>query len=225
MVFIYRLGGHVPTPGIDPQVLSDFFEQSQNSLFGLYDMFVGGAFKRVTVFALGIMPYISASIIIQLLGTVFPYFHKLQREGGEGKKKITQYTRYGTVVLSIVQAIGISIFLQSIVSPKTGLTAVNPAIYGIGFTLLTAVSLTTGTMFIMWLGEQITSKGLGNGISMIIFIGIVARLPQSVVSEFQMMIHGERHPFIELLIVAVIIGMTAFIVIMTQAMRRIPIHG
>jgi preprotein translocase subunit SecY len=224
MVFIYRLGGHVPTPGIDPQVLSDFFEQSQNSLFGLYDMFVGGAFKRVTVFALGIMPYISASIIIQLLGTVFPYFHKLQREGGEGKKKITQYTRYGTVVLSIVQAIGISIFLQSIVSPKTGLTAVNPAIYGIGFTLLTAVSLTTGTMFIMWLGEQITSKGLGNGISMIIFIGIVARLPQSVVSEFQMMIHGERHPFIELLIVAVIIGMTAFIVIMTQAMRRIPIQ-
>ncbi|NLD99442.1 MAG: preprotein translocase subunit SecY [Fibrobacter sp.] len=224
VVFIYRLGGHVPTPGIDPKVLSEFFNQSQNSLFGLLDMFVGGAFKRVTVFALGIMPYISASIIIQLMGTVFPYFHKLQREGGEGRKKITQYTRYGTVVLSIIQSIGIAIFLQSITSPSTGIHAVQPGLMGIKFMLLTIIALTTGTLFIMWLGEQITNKGLGNGISLIIFIGIVARLPDSVIAEVQQLIAGTRHIFIELLILVVIIGMTAFIVMMTQAMRRIPIQ-
>lgn len=224
IVFVYRLGGHIPTPGIDPRVLGDFFSQSQNSLFGLYDMFVGGAFKRVTVFALGIMPYISASIIIQLLGTVFPYFHKLQREGGEGRKKITQYTRYGTVLLSFFQAIAISLFLQSITSPVTGMHAVQPGLMGIKFVLLTAVSLTTGTMLIMWLGEQITNRGLGNGISLIIFIGIVARLPDAIVGEVQQVMAGTRHPFMELVVVAVVVAMTAFIVMITQAMRRIPIQ-
>lgn len=224
IVFVYRLGGHIPTPGIDPRVLGDFFSQSQNSLFGLYDMFVGGAFKRVTVFALGIMPYISASIIIQLLGTVFPYFHKLQREGGEGRKKITQYTRYGTVLLSFFQAIAISLFLQSITSPVTGMHAVQPGLMGIKFVLLTAVSLTTGTLLIMWLGEQITNRGLGNGISLIIFIGIVARLPDAIVGEVQQVMAGTRHPFMELVVVAVVIAMTAFIVMITQAMRRIPIQ-
>jgi len=224
VIFIYRLGGHIPTPGIDPRVLADFFAQSQNSLFGLYDMFVGGAFKRVTIFALGIMPYISASIIIQLLGSVFPYFHKLQREGGEGRKKITQYTRYGTVLLSFVQAIAISIFLQSITSPVTGMHAVMSSLMGIKFTLLTAISLTTGTMLIMWLGEQITNRGLGNGISLIIFIGIVARIPTAVIAEVQQVMAGTRHIFIELVILGIIIAMTAFIVIMTQAMRRIPIQ-
>ncbi|NLP01276.1 MAG: preprotein translocase subunit SecY [Fibrobacter sp.] len=224
IIFIYRVGGHVPTPGIDPRVLSDFLAQSQNSLFGLYDMFVGGAFKRVTVFALGIMPYISASIIIQLLGTVFPYFHKLQKEGGEGRKKLTQYTRYGTVLLSIIQAVGISIFLQSITSPVTGLKAVNPDLEGIRFTLLTTLSLTTGTMLIMWLGEQITNRGLGNGISLIIFIGIIAQLPDAVLAEIQQVVAGTRHPFMELVILAVILSMTAFIVMMTQATRRIPIQ-
>jgi preprotein translocase subunit SecY len=224
VIFIYRLGGHIPTPGIDPRVLSDFFAQSQNSLFGLYDMFVGGAFKRVTVFALGIMPYISASIIIQLLGSVFPYFHKLQREGGEGRKKLTQYTRYGTVLLSFFQAIAISLFLQSITSPVTGMHAVQPGLMGIKFMLLTAVSLTTGTLIIMWLGEQITNRGLGNGISLIIFIGIVARLPNAIVAEVQQVIAGTRHPMMELVIVAVVLAMTAFIVMMTQSMRRIPIQ-
>ncbi|MBN1757402.1 MAG: preprotein translocase subunit SecY [Chitinispirillaceae bacterium] len=224
IIFIYRLGGHIPTPGIDPRVLAEFFAQSQNSLFGLYDMFVGGAFKRVTVFALGIMPYISASIIIQLLGSVFPYFHKLQREGGEGRKKITQYTRYGTVLLAFFQAIAISFFLQSITSPSTGMNAVHPGLMGIKFTLLTAVSLTTGTMLIMWLGEQITNRGLGNGISLIIFIGIVARLPDAVIAEYQQIMAGTRHPFMELVVVAIIVAMTAFIVMMTQAMRRIPIQ-
>lgn len=224
IVFIYRLGGHVPTPGVDPRVLAEFFAQSQNSLFGLYDMFVGGAFKRVTIFALGIMPYISASIIIQLLGTVFPYFHKLQREGGEGRKKITQYTRYGTVLLAFFQAIAISFFLQSITSPSTGMHAVQPGLMGIKFTLLTAISLTTGTLLIMWLGEQITNRGLGNGISLIIFIGIVARIPSAIIAEYQQLAAGTRHPFMEIMILAIIIGMTAFIVLMTQAMRRIPIQ-
>ena len=224
VIFIYRLGGHIPTPGIDPRVLAEFFAQSQNSLFGLYDMFVGGAFKRVTVFALGIMPYISASIIIQLLGSVFPYFHKLQREGGEGRKKITQYTRYGTVLLAFFQSIAISFFLQSITSPSTGMSAVHPGLIGVKFTLLTAISLTTGTMLIMWLGEQITNRGLGNGISLIIFIGIVARLPDAVIAEYQQITAGTRHPFMELVVIAVILGMTAFIVMMTQAMRRIPIQ-
>lgn len=224
IIIVYRIGGHVPTPGIDPNVLSEFFANSGNSLFGLYDMFVGGAFMRVTVFALGIMPYISASIIIQLLGTVFPYFHKLQREGGEGKKKITQYTRYGTVLLSIIQAFGISIFLQSITSPSTGIHAVHGDMLGIKFTLLTVLSLTTGTVFIMWLGEQITNRGLGNGISLIIFIGIVARLPDAVIGEVQQLIAGTRHPLMEVIVLAVVLGMTAFIVLMTQATRRIPIQ-
>lgn len=224
IIIVYRIGGHVPTPGIDPHVLNEFFASSGNSLFGLYDMFVGGAFKRVTVFALGIMPYISASIIIQLLGTVFPYFHKLQKEGGEGKKKITQYTRYGTVLLSIVQAIGISIFLQSITSPSTGMHAVHAGMMGLKFTLLTMLSLTTGTVLIMWLGEQITNRGLGNGISLIIFIGIVARLPDAVIGEVQQLLAGTRHPLLEVLVLAVVLGMTAFIVLMTQAMRRIPIQ-
>lgn len=224
IIAIYRIGGHVPTPGIDTAVLSDFFKNSGNSLFGLYDMFVGGSFRRVSVFALGIMPYISASIIIQLLGTVFPYFHKLQREGGEGKKKITQYTRYGTVLLSLVQAIGISIFLQSIVSQETGLHAVHQGMLGIKFTLLTMVSLTTGTVLIMWLGEQITSRGIGNGISLIIFIGIIARLPNAVIGEVQLLLSGNRNPMMEIMIVAIIVAVTAFVVMMTQAMRKIPIQ-
>jgi preprotein translocase subunit SecY len=224
IVFIYRVGGHVPTPGIDPRVLADFFSQNANSLFGLYDMFVGGAFKRVTVFALGIMPYISASIILQLMGSVFPTIHKLQKEGAEGRKKITQYTRYGTVLLAIVQAVGISVFLQSIVSPSTGLHAVSPALMGLKFTIITAISLTTGTILIMWLGEQITNRGIGNGISLIIFIGIVARLPDAVIAEVQQLHAGSRNLFVEVLLLVVVVAMTGFIVLMTQAMRRIPIQ-
>ncbi len=224
IIFIYRLGGHIPTPGIDPDVLKDFFNQNQNSLFGMYNMFVGGAFEKATIFALGIMPYISASIIIQLLGTVFPYFHKLQREGAEGRKKITQYTRYGTIVIAVIQSIAVSFFLQSIRSPVTGFSAVLPSLSGIPFVLVTMISLTTGTVFIMWLGEQITNRGIGNGISLIIFIGIVARLPDAIYAEVQQVIAGTRHPFVELMILGVILLMTAFIVAMTQAQRRIPIQ-
>ncbi len=224
MVFIYRVGGHIPTPGINSAVLAEFWANSKNSLFGLYDMFVGGSFGKATVFAMGVMPYISASIIIQLLATVFPYFHKLQREGGEGKKKITQYTRYGTVILSFVQAIGVSVFLQSIVSPSTGQHAVLSSIQGPIFTIVTAISLTTGTIFIMWLGEQITNRGIGNGISFIIFIGIVDRLPRAVIAEVQQIIAGTRNVFVELIVLGIIFAMTAFIVMMTQATRRIPIQ-
>jgi preprotein translocase subunit SecY len=224
MIFVYRIGGHIPTPGINSGILAEFWAQSQNNLFGLYDMFVGGAFGKATVFAMGVMPYISASIIIQLLATVFPYFHKLQREGGEGKKKITQYTRYGTVLLSFVQAIGVSVFLQSIVSPSTGQHAVLQSIAGPIFTFVTAISLTTGTIFIMWLGEQITNRGIGNGISFIIFIGIVDRLPRAVIGEIQQLIAGTRNIFVELIVLAIIFAMTAFIVVMTQATRRIPIQ-
>ena len=224
MIFIYRVGGHIPTPGINSGILAEFWAQSQNNLFGLYDMFVGGAFGKATVFAMGVMPYISASIIIQLLATVFPYFHKLQREGGEGKKKITQYTRYGTVILSFVQAIGVSVFLQSIVSPSTGQHAVLSSIAGPIFTFVTAISLTTGTIFIMWLGEQITNRGIGNGISFIIFIGIVDRLPRAVIGEIQQLLAGTRNVFVEIIVLVIIFAMTAFIVVMTQATRRIPIQ-
>ncbi|MBN1981385.1 MAG: preprotein translocase subunit SecY [Chitinivibrionales bacterium] len=224
IILIYRLGGHVPTPGIYPDRLGEFFLQNQNNLFGLLDMFVGGSFKRATIFAMGIMPYISASIILQLFGTVFPYFHKLQREGGEGRKKITQLTRYGTVLLSFIQALGVSVFLQSIRTPNEGLPVVMESLMGIKFTLLTAISLTTGTIFIMWLGEQITSRGIGNGISLIIFIGIVARLPDAIIGEIQMLSTGSRHIFIELIILLIIVAMTAFIVLMQQAQRRIPIQ-
>lgn len=224
IIFIYRVGGHIPTPGIDASILAEFWAQSQNTLFGLYDMFVGGAFGKATIFAMGVMPYISASIIIQLLATVFPYFHKLQKEGGEGRKKITQYTRYGTVLLSFIQAIGVSVFLQSIVSPTTGQHAVLPTIAGPVFTFVTAVSLTTGTVFLMWLGEQITNRGIGNGISFIIFIGIVDRIPTAVFSEVDQLIHGTKNIFVELVVLVIVFLMTAFIVLFTQATRRIPIQ-
>jgi preprotein translocase subunit SecY len=224
MIFIYRVGGHIPTPGIDPQGLGEFFSQAQNNLLGMFDMFVGGAFHRATIFALGIMPYISASIIIQLFGSVFPYFHKLQREGAEGRKKITQYTRYGTILLSLVQAVGVSLYLESIRVPSTGLPVVLSSLLGYKFIFITALSLTTGTVFIMWLGEQITNRGIGNGMSLIIYIGIVARLPDVVISEIQQVIAGTKHPFVEVMVLGIIAAMTGFIVLMTQATRRIPIQ-
>src|SRR6266536_3343771 len=172
LLAVYRLGNHVPTPGINAKALIDFFEQNRSNWFGLVDMFSGGNLSRVTVFALGIMPYISASIILQLLTVVWPYLEKLSKEGELGRRKITQYTRYGTVLLSIVQSLGIAIAFQ-----RQGVV-VNP---GIGFILMTMLTLTTGTAFIMWLGEQITERGVGNGMSLLIFAGIVAGLPRGVV--------------------------------------------
>ena len=217
IVFLYRLGGWVPSPGVDTDVLKELIAgQGEGGLFGLYNMFVGGNFARFSVFALGIMPYISASIIIQLMGTVFPYFHKLQREGAEGRKKLTQYTRYGTVIFGFVQAIGMSVYILSV--PDA--VQINKTL----FMFVTAVSFTTGTVIIMWLGEQITSRGVGNGISLIICIGILAELPLSVGSQIRQVIADQSYIFIALIFLAIVLVATVAVVIMTQAQRRIPIQ-
>ncbi len=224
LLAVYRIGGQITAPGVNVRVLQEFFAGTGNTWFGLYDMFVGGAFERGTIFALGIMPYISASIILQLLGAVIPYFQKLQREGQEGQKKVNQYTRYGTVVLAAAQAYGVSFFLTTIKGPS-GMPAV--ADPGIGFTLSTVLTITTGTMFIMWLGEQITERGIGNGISLIIFIGIVADLPGAVMSEWKNYLINRGHNknlIEEILIIALMLGMVAFVILMVQGMRRIPVQ-
>ncbi len=221
ILVVYRIGGHVPTPGIDAQALGEFFAGMRGSLFGLYDMFAGGAFQKATIFSLGIMPYISASIIMQLLGAVVPYFQKLQKEGEEGRRKITQYTRYGTVLISAMQALGTAVFLESL-QPSAGRYVVpNP---GIGFKLMTMITFTCGTIFIMWLGEQITERGIGNGISLIIMIGIVARLPSSVMDEVRMLSLGQRNFFSEVFLIAVMVGVVAAIVLVTRAQRKIPVQ-
>jgi preprotein translocase subunit SecY len=222
LLVVYRVGGHVPTPGIDAQALGEFFRTMRGSLFGLYDMFVGGAFHKATIFSLGIMPYISASIIIQLLGAVVPYFQKLQKEGEEGRRKITQYTRYGTVLIGAMQALGTSVYLESIPASAIGRYVVpNP---GMGFKLLTMITFTCGTIFIMWLGEKITEKGIGNGISLIIMIGIIARLPGGVIDEVRMLFMGERNFFAEVFLIALMVVVVASIVLVTRAQRKIPVQ-
>ena len=179
----YRLGVAIPTPGIDGQALAQFFAQMRNNIFGLVNMFSGGALERFSIFALGIMPYISASIILQLLTVVIPYLEKLSKEGELGRRKITQYTRYGTVVLSLVQSFFISIGLETIEAPGGGSVVFQP---GWHFRFMTVMTLTTGTAFIMWLGEQITERGIGNGISLIIFAGIVAAMPSAVATTLSL---------------------------------------
>src|SRR5678810_871849 len=189
LLAVYRLGNHIPTPGINAAALIDFFHQNQANWFGLVDMFSGGNLAKVTIFALGIMPYISASIILQLLTVVWPFLEKLSKEGELGRRKITQYTRYGTIILSVVQALGIAIFLERQTKIAGGLPLVyNP---GIAFRLLAVLTLTTGTTFIMWLGEQITERGIGNGMSLIIYSGIVVGLPRAVLQTFQQMSTGQ----------------------------------
>ena len=220
ILIVYRIGGHIPTPGIDAQVLGEFFSQARGSLFGMFDMFVGGAFSKATVFSLGIMPYISASIIMQLLGAVIPHFQKLQKEGEEGRRKITQYTRYGTVLISVVQALATSVFLESL--NVGGMYVVpNP---GVAFKLITMITFTSGTIFIMWLGEQITERGIGNGISLIIMIGIIARFPAGTVDEITRLLRGERYFMQELVLLAVMVGVIAAIILVTRAQRRIPVQ-
>src|ERR1700681_3985721 len=173
LLAVYRFGGHVPTPGIDANKLEEFFQQNSGTLFGFIDLFSGGMFRRLTIFALGIMPYITASIILQLLTVVVPTLEKLQKEGELGRRKITQWTRYLTVILALMQSFGIALTLMK----SEGGFVLNP---GIGFLLMTILSLTTGTAFIMWLGEQITERGIGNGMSLIIFTGIVVGLPRAI---------------------------------------------
>jgi preprotein translocase subunit SecY len=221
LLIVFRLGAYVPVPGIDAAALGEALARTKGTLLGLYDMFAGGAFSRATIFALGIMPYISASIIMQLLTAVIPYFEKLQKEGEEGRKKITQYTRYGTVVLAMVQAYGISIFLENM--PVATATPIVPS-PGIAFRLLTMVTLTSGTVFLMWLGEQISDKGIGNGISLIIFTGIIARYPNDFIRTFESLRVGSMKLFTLIFLMALMVLIVAGVIVMTQGMRKIPVQ-
>ncbi|MFC1553203.1 preprotein translocase subunit SecY [candidate division KSB1 bacterium] len=224
ILIIYRVGGHLPVPGIYAPALGEWFNQigGSGTLFGLYDMFVGGAFQKATVFALGIMPYISASIIIQLLGAVVPYFQKLQKEGEEGRKKITQLTRYGTVLISAMQAWGVSFFLIKLPPTQSGLSVVTDP--GIMFQFVTMITLTTGTIFIMWLGEQITERGIGNGISLIIMIGIVARYPATFNNEMTYILEGTTSLVKEVVLLGIMFWTIAAVVMLTQGTRKIPVQ-
>src|ERR1044071_7289952 len=182
---VYRIGGHIPTPGVNTAALAQMAEAARNTMFGLYDMFSGKNLSQMTIFALGIMPYISASIILQLLTVVWPYLERISKEGELGRRKITQYTRYGTILLSVVQAFDYAIWLERSTEAPGGLPLVFDP--GWGFRLMCVLTLTTGTMFVMWLGEQITERGIGNGMSLLIFAGIVVRLPNALISTFDQM--------------------------------------
>lgn len=221
LLIVYRIGAHVPTPGIDAAALAAYFEQAKGSLLGLFDMFAGGALSNLSVFALGIMPYISASIILQLLTIAIPHLEKLSKEGEAGRRKITQYTRYGTVVLSIIQGFGIAIGLENMAGP-TGASIVLET--GWGFRLMTMITLTAGTAFIMWLGEQITEKGIGNGISLIIFAGIVCRGPEAIISTFQLLSAGEMGIFFIVILIIMMVAVVGTIVYVESAQRRIPVQ-
>jgi len=222
LLIVYRLGIHVPVPGINTQAIADFFAAARNTLFGLFDMFSGGGLSKFSVFALGIMPYISAAIIMELLVVVSPELERLKKEEGEaGRKKITQYTRYGTVLITLIQGAGIAYGLQKMTSP-TGVPVVPHP--GWSFVLLTVITLTTGTVFLMWLGEQITSRGIGNGISLIIFAGIVARIPGAVINTVNLLKTGEITIFNLLIVGAIMAAVLAFICFIETAQRRIPIH-
>jgi len=218
---VYRLGCHVPTPGIDGQALAQFFANARSNILGLVNLFSGGALERFSIFALGIMPYISASIILQLLTVVIPYLEKLSKEGEIGRRKITQYTRYGTVALSLVQSFFISAGLESIQAPGGAGVVFHP---GWGFRLMTMITLTTGTAFIMWLGEQMTERGIGNGISMIIFAGIVAQLPNAVLTMLEFVRQRELSIFAALFMAVVAVIVIAIIIFMERGQRRIPVQ-
>jgi preprotein translocase subunit SecY len=223
LLAVYRLGAHIPTPGINASVLEDLFRQSQGSVLGIFDLFSGGNFRQMTIFALGIMPYITSSIILQLMTVVFPYLERLQKEGELGRRKITQYTRYLTIILSIIQSTTIASALQSRALGGQSLVY-HP---GIGFTLLTILTLTTGSAFIMWLGEQISERGIGNGMSLIIFVGIVVGLPRAIVDLYEKaktQAWGAFTPLAILILLALMIAVVAFIVFVEGAQRRIPVQ-
>ena len=218
LLAVYRVGAHVPTPGINGEELSKFLTEKGGALMGFFDMFSGGALSRVTIFALGIMPYISASIILQLLTVVIPAIGKLAKEGESGRKKIIKYTRYGTVVISAIQSFGIAVGLEGMAQ---GAFIQNP---GWSFRLLTMITLTAGTAFIMWLGEQITERGIGNGISLIIFAGIVARFPNAIVQTFRLVQANELSIFFVILLVAMMIAVVGVIVFIERGQRKIPVQ-
>ncbi len=218
LLAVYRLGGHIPTPGIDANRLEQFFQQNQGTLFGFIDLFSGGMFRRLTIFALGIMPYITASIILQLLTVVVPTLEKLQKEGELGRRKITQWTRYMTVGLALMQSFGIATALQS----SDGNFVMNP---GFGFIAMTVLSLTTGTAFIMWLGEQISERGIGNGMSLIIFAGIVVGLPSAIQQIYTNAFVTRQWNMLQVIIILIVmIAVVAFIVLVERGERRIPVQ-
>jgi preprotein translocase subunit SecY len=218
---IYRVGCHVPIPGIDAKALEEFFQAQQGGILGFVSMFSGGALRRMTVFALGIMPYISASIILQLLQAVVPSLEQLSKEGAVGHKKITQYTRYGTILLSLVQGTGIAIGLQGTTSPSGVPLVIHP---GPAFILFTVITLVAGTAFIMWLGEQITERGIGNGISLIIFAGIVAAMPSAVALTANMVRGGIMQPYVILVILVIAVAVIGAIIFMENGFRKVPVQ-
>jgi preprotein translocase subunit SecY len=220
LLAVYRIGVFVPVPGVDGQTLTRYFESMQGTILGFFNMFSGGALGQMAVFALGIMPYISASIILELLTVVVPYLERLKKEGEQGRKKITQYSRYGTVVLSIIQGLGIAIGLENM---QVGGVVVVP-VPGWSFRLLTMITLVAGTTFIMWLGEQITERGIGNGISLIIFAGIVARMPSAIGATWTQLRLGEMSPFLFLGLVLMMAAVVAIIVFMETGHRKIPVQ-
>ena len=221
MLAVYRLGCHVPTPGVNGQALAAFFDRSSGTLFGLFNMFSGGALKNLSVMALGIMPYISAAIILELLTVVVPHLEKLKKEGEAGRKKITQYTRYGTVLLSAIQGFGIAVGLESMAGPG-GMMVVNHP--GWSFRLIAVITLAAGTSFLMWLGEQISERGIGNGISMIIFAGIVVGMPAAVSNTFQLVRTGEIAIFLVFLLLLFMVAVVGAICFVERGQRRIPVQ-
>ena len=220
VLIIYRLGTYIPVPGIDAAILADIFRQQQSGILGMFDMFAGGALGRMTIFALNVMPYISASIIMQLMTTVSPQLEQLKKEGEQGRKKINQYTRYGTVLLAAVQAYGIAVGLESMTG-ASGSAVLEPGVF---FRITTVVTLTGGTVFLMWLGEQVTARGVGNGISLIIFAGIVAELPRALVSTLELGRTGALSTLFILFLMVMAVVTIAFIVFMERAQRRIVIQ-
>ncbi len=220
LLVVFRIGAHVPIPGINSEALKSAMQGFANTLLGLFDMFSGGAFAQATVFALGIMPYITASIIIQLMGAAVPYFQRLQKEGEEGRRKITQITRYGTVAIAIVQSYSVSIFLQGLDTPL-GSVVLNP---GIGFQLQSVLTIVTGTIFIMWLGEQITEHGIGNGISLIIMVGIISRAPNVLLKEITLINQQLRNILLDVILLGIMIIIVGLVVGLTQGTRRIPVQ-
>src|ERR1700686_593013 len=224
LLAVYRIGAHIPTPGINGAVLDQIFSQAQGTALGIFDLFSGGNFRRLTIFALGIMPYITSSIILQLMTVVFPYLERLQKEGELGRRKITQYTRYLTIVLSIIQSFTIAQTLQTASGPGGQSMVYHP---GFGFTLMTILTLTTGSAFIMWLGEQISERGIGNGMSLIIFVGIVVGLPRAIYDLYEKaktQAGGAFTPLAIIMLVALMIAVVAFIVFVEGAQRRIPVQ-
>ena len=221
LLAVYRIGVYIPTPGIDNVALLSYFEQAKGSLFGMMDMFAGGAFSNFSIFALGIMPYISSSIILQLLTVAIPHLERLSKEGEAGRRKITQYTRYGTVVLSTIQGFGIAFGLQHMAGPSGAPIVLQP---GWSFIVLTVITLTSGTAFIMWLGETITEKGIGNGISLIIFAGIVCRMPSAIGSTYRLATSGELGVLVIFLLAFMMIFVIGAIVFVEGGQRRIPVQ-